>query len=210
MNSSVGVRLSGARGVARVPIEGIEIFVRRSFLSEKDCAYLIDLIDSDAQRSRLLGPDNPDMNFRTSYTHDFCEKNHVVKKVNARISAVTGLPPSHGEPLQGQRYYAGQEFKPHYDALWGEHLENPLLGAGGQRTWTIMIYLNTPAEGGKTFFPTAGVRIKPRTGSFLAWNGLDDAGNVNALSYHQGEPVHQGEKYILTKWFRQNEYALPK
>ena len=36
---------------------------------------------------------------------------------------------------------------------------------GGQRTWTAMIYLNDVAEGGATWFPTAGIRVAPRAGS---------------------------------------------
>jgi len=200
-------KLALARGIARLPIEGFEIFVRRSFISEKDCRYLIDLIDTDAQRSKLLGPD-PDQEFRTSDTHDFDPKDKIVRKVDERISSIVGIPLSQGEPLQGQRYSIGQQFKPHFDALWGEHLEDPALGAGGQRTWTVMVYLNAPIAGGKTFFPVVGVRITPRAGSMLAWNGLNADDTVNPLSSHQGEPVTEGAKYVLTKWFRQREYRM--
>lgn len=52
-------------------------------------------------------------------------------------------------------------------------------------------------------FPEAGVRMKPRRGNLLAWCNLTPEGHVNPNSLHCGEPVEQGFKYIITKWYRE-------
>src|SRR3546814_1859419 len=71
---------------------------------------------------------------------------------------------------------------------------------GGQRTWTAMIYLNDVAEGGATWFPTAGIRVAPKRGLLLAWNNMKPDGTPNEMTLHEGMPVEKGVKYIITKW----------
>ena len=128
----------------------------------------------------------------------------MVAAVDAAIAELLGLPPGAGEPLQGQRYAAGQEFKPHTDtfepggAAYYEHCAET-----GQRTWTAMIYLNEPGDGGATRFKTIGKTVQPENGKLLAWNNLLPDGTRNPATLHQGMKVRRGHKYVLTKWFRQ-------
>ena len=65
---------------------------------------------------------------------------------------------------------------------------------GGQRTWTAMVFLNTPDGGGQTNFPEAGIKVSPVTGNLLAWNNLDALGEPNRKSLHQGMPVTAGRQ----------------
>ena len=44
---------------------------------------------------------------------------------------------------------------------------------GGQRTWTAMVFLNVPGDGGETCFPGVGVKVTPRLGNLLIWNNMD-------------------------------------
>ena len=117
---------------------------------------------------------------------------------------VLGIDRAHGEPLQGQRYEEGQRFREHADFFyidqpyWAEYEPH-----GGQRTWTAMIYLNQPEEGGATRFKTLGKTIQPEIGKLLAWNNLLPDGRPNPATLHQGMKVRRGTKYVLTKWFRQ-------
>jgi len=114
-----------------------------------------------------------------------------------------GLPLACGEPLQGQRYAPGQEFRPHTDTFnpggydYLVHTER-----GGQRSWTAMVYLNQPEDGGATRFKNIGKTIQPETGKLLAWNNLRD-GQPNDATIHQGMKVRRGTKYIVTKWYRE-------
>src|SRR3546814_7418310 len=66
-----------------------------------------------------------------------------------------------------------------------------------------MIYLNDVAEGGATWFPTAGIRVAPKRGLLLAWNNMKPDGTPNEMTLHEGMPVEKGVKYIITKWFRE-------
>jgi len=50
--------------------------------------------------------------FRTSETCDLDWHDPVVAEVDGKIAALLGLPLNVSEPLQGQRYARGQEFKP--------------------------------------------------------------------------------------------------
>jgi prolyl 4-hydroxylase len=72
----------------------------------------------------------------------------------------------------------------------------------GQRSWTAMIYLNQPEEGGATRFKTIGKTVQAETGKLLAWNNLLPTGEPNPATLHQGMKVRRGTKYVLTKWFR--------
>lgn len=210
MSDTVLDRLVSNPKLHKLNASGLDVFLQRDFLSERCCAQLIKMIDDRVNRSMLLGnnPDKPDNKFRTSDTHEFDPRDKFIETIDYLFRRVTGLPKANGEDLQGQRYRRGQQFKAHYDGLWGEHLVDPMHGAGGQRTWTLMVFLNEPTAGGKTFFPNAGVRVTPRTGNLLLWNGLLDDGSINPNSLHQGEPVEKGVKYVLTKWYREHDRQL--
>ena len=143
-------------------------------------------------------------NFRTSETCDLDWRDPLVAQVDAKIAALLGLPLAASEPLQGQRYAPGQEFKPHTDTLEPGGYDFYVHTADtGQRTWTAMVYLNEPEEGGATRFKTIGKTIQPESGKLLAWNNLLPGGTPNPATLHQGMKVRRGVKYVLTKWFRE-------
>ena len=128
----------------------------------------------------------------------------MVAKVEEAIAALLGLPLALGEPIQGQRYAPGQEFKPHTDTFEPTGADFFVhCAARGNRSWTAMIYLNEPEQGGATRFKAVGKIVQPETGKLLAWNNLLSDGRPNPATLHQGMKVRQGTKYILTKWFRE-------
>ena len=201
-------RLLRTPGVMRMPAKQADMFVMPNFLPPEDCAALIEMIDRDSGRhpSGVLS-DNPIPGYRTSETSNMVRDDPLVASVDQRIWKLTGIQPEHGETLQGQRYAPGQQFKPHHDFFhYAERYWEVEQNQGGQRTWTLMIFLNEPEEGGHTFFPEVNVRIAPREGTLLAWNNLDAEGNPNPFTLHEGTPVKAGVKYILTKWFRERPW----
>jgi prolyl 4-hydroxylase len=196
-------RLAGRPGVQRVPTRELELFVVRDFLDPLTCAALIERIDAQRRPSEIVD-DVGVANFRTSETCDLDWRDPVVGNVDRMIAELLGLSLQQSEPLQGQRYAAGQEFKPHTDTFEpGGYDFYVHTGEGGQRTWTAMVYLNQPEEGGATRFKTIGKSIQPETGKLLAWNNLLPDGRPNPATLHQGMKVRRGTKYVLTKWFRQ-------
>ena len=196
-------RLLAVPGVQRVPSPKLDLFVLRGFLDPDRCAALCDQIDA-RRRPSEIADDLGYEAFRTSETCDLDRADPLVAAVDAMLCALLGIDPCCSEPIQGQRYAPGQEFKAHTDTF------NP-GGADfyahcadqGQRTWTAMLYLNQPEDGGATRFKTIGKTIQPELGKLVAWNNLWPDGRPNEATLHQGMKVRRGTKYIITKWFRE-------
>lgn len=196
-------KLAGTSGVQRVPTRELELFIARGFLDEGTCAALIELIDAE-RRSSTIADDMGIANFRTSETCDLDWHIPVVGEVDRKIADLLGLPLATSEPLQGQRYAPGQEFKPHTDTFEPggyDYLVHTV--DSGQRTWTAMIYLNEPEDGGATRFKRINKTVQPEAGKLLAWNNLLPNGRPNPATLHAGMKVRRGTKYVLTKWFRE-------
>ena len=186
-----------------MPSRELDLFIVRNFLDESVCASLIRRID-ERRRPSEIADDVGIANFRTSETCDLDWRDPVVATVDSRIAELLGLPLAASEPLQGQRYAPGQEFKPHTDTFEPGGYDFLLHTADrGQRTWTAMCYLNEPDEGGATRFKTLGKSIQPELGKLIAWNNLSPDGRPNPATLHQGLKVRRGTKYVLTKWFRE-------
>ena len=165
-------RLAATEGVQRVPTRDLELFIVRDFLDPATCAALIARID-ERRRPSEIADDVGIANFRTSETCDLDWRDPMVGEVDHRIASLLGLALGASEPLQGQRYAPGQEFKPHTDTFEpGGYDFYVHTAKTGQRTWTAMIYLNRPEDGGATRFKTIGKTIQPEPGKLIAWNNL--------------------------------------
>lgn len=195
-------RLAATTGIQRVSTSELELFILRGFLDPETCAALTGRID-ERRRPSEITDDIGIADYRTSETCDLDFRDPLIARVDEKIAALLGLPLATGEPLQGQRYAPGQEFKPHTDTFEPGGADFYIHTAeSGQRSWTAMIYLNEPDDGGATRFKTIGKTVQPETGKLLAWNNLLPDGLPNPATLHQGMKVRKGTKYILTKWFR--------
>ena len=206
-DGDVARRLLATPGVQRVPNRALDLFIVRDFLDADRCAALCAAIDTRRRPSEISdhkgGPD-----FRTSETCDLDQASPLAAEVDRMLCDFLGIAPERSEAIQGQRYAPGQEFKPHTDNFNPGGVDFYLHCADqGQRTWTAMLYLNQPEDGGATRFKDIGKTIQPETGKLLAWNNLLPDGSPNPATLHQGMKVRRGTKYIITKWFR--EYARP-
>jgi len=207
LGDAVRARLAGNPAVYRAEAAGMELFAIGSFLSPDECARLCAMIDAVAQPSALHEIDYAS-GFRTSFSGDLDPADPFVAGISARIDAVLGVAAEIGEPVQGQRYHEGQEFKPHNDWFYTSEGYWPQEAArGGQRSWTAMAYLNAVEEGGATFFVRAGLAIAPTPGVLLLWNNALPDGQPNERTLHAGLPVERGTKYIITKWYRTRAFG---
>ena len=198
-----GERLRATPGVQRVPSPDLELFVVKRFLDPVLCRQLTELIDAN-RRPSTIADDMGYADFRTSETCHLDGGDPAVAEVDEAICGLLGLPAELGEPIQGQRYAPGQEFKAHTDTFeptGADYFAH--CAERGNRSWTAMVYLNEPGEGGATRFKTIGKIVQPETGKLLAWNNLLPDGRPNPATLHQGMKVRKGNKYILTKWFRE-------
>jgi prolyl 4-hydroxylase len=199
----VARRLVATPGVQRVPNRALDLFIVRDFLDAERCAALCERIDA-RRRPSEIADDLGEEAFRTSETCDLDRSDTLVATVDAMLCDFLGLPAAASEPIQGQRYAAGQEFKPHTDTFTPGGADFfAHCAEQGQRTWTAMLYLNRSEDGGATRFKAIGKTIQPETGKLVAWNNLLPDGSPNGATLHQGMKVRRGKKYILTKWFRE-------
>lgn len=191
-------------GAQKVPDKRVEMFIRKAFLGAQDCADLIALIDTLCRPSTITDAYGADSDFRTSQTADLPGTDPLVARVYRQLADYAGLDIAHAEALQGQRYAPGQQFKAHTDYFEPTGIDYfPHTQDGGQRTWTMMAYLNEPQAGGATRFVHLGKLIQPETGKLLAWHNRLPDGGVNAFTLHAGMPVRAGSKYVITAWFRE-------
>lgn len=209
---SLALRLAATPAVQRVPTPKAEIFQQRRFVSQPLAAALTALID-EGRRPSTIADDNGDAAFRTSETCDLPLHLPAVQEIETLLDALSGIDPAYGEPLQGQRYAEGQEFKPHTDYFTpGGRDYDKYCALSGNRTWTFMAYLNDVEAGGATRFKAIGKTFQPEAGKLLCWNNrLDDgpdgaAGSVNPATIHHGMKVRKGVKYVITKWYREKPW----
>ncbi len=196
-------------GCQRFPTKRVELYQRANFLDPATCAALIERIDAK-RRPSTISDSTGDPFARTSETCDLYGGDPVVDRVNGMLDAIAGQDGTHGEVLQGQRYGIGQEFKFHTDYFEPGGLDwDANTAIGGQRTWTLMVYLNEPAGGGATRFKRIDKIFRPQAGKLLAWHNLDAAGRPNYDTLHAGLKVVAGVKYIITKWYRERPRTPP-
>lgn len=192
--------------VKRVPSARIEMVMMRDFLTREHCAELVRLIDLD-RRPSTLADYNGDAAFRTSETCDLKSEDESVQKLEALLQQFTGIDPAYGEPLQGQRYEVGQEFKQHTDWFDPDGTDwQKYCTVSGQRTWTFMVYLNDVEMGGATRFKAIGKKIQPEIGKLIGWNNRKPDGSGNVSTIHHAMKVRKGTKYVITKWYREKPW----
>ena len=192
--------------VQRFPRKEIELCIVKNFLSSEECNKLVTLID-DRRRPSTIADPNGDDYFRTSETCDLDHEDSFVAEIDAKICSFANIDKQFGEPLQGQRYAVGQEFKAHTDFFdpSGQDFQK-YCSIAGQRTWTFMLYLNAPDAGGATRFAHFKKSFTPETGTMLCWNNRNFDGSVNNWTLHHGMKVRSGTKYVITKWYREKPW----
>lgn len=179
----------------------------KNFLSKEDCLEVIKMIDKNNHPSSVVeGGDNVSSysSNRTSSTCNLDHTNPIVKKIHNKIANFLGIDISKGEHLQGQLYQEGQYFKSHQDFFSGPAYDKHCL-ASGNRSHTLMVYLNDGFEGGGTNFSNLNTIVKPEQGKAVAWQNMSE-GECLENAMHEGMPITKGKKYIITSWWRENTW----
>ncbi len=180
-------------------------------LDTAECDRLIELARPRLQASTVAaaGNSNAVVEHRTSDSMFFrLGETPLIAALDARLSAIMNAPVNHGEGLQVIRYGVGAQVTPHFDFLIPSHGDNEQsLRRSGQRTSTLIVYLNDVEMGGETVFPETGLSICARRGQAIYFEYCNSANQLDPLSVHAGAPVLAGEKWALTKWMRQRPFV---
>ncbi len=184
------------------------VWVLDDVLSGPDCAELIALARPRLTPAMIGGKDagGAVSSIRTGSMSGFRhDATPVLQAAVTRMAALAGLPSDHAEAAQILHYAIGQEYKPHHDAFnFRKALWRDKAGVRGQRLRTALAYLSEVAEGGTTEFPRLGLSISPRRGRVLIWdNCRPGTDQRHPASEHLASPVIEGEKWVLTLWFRE-------
>jgi len=188
-------------------VENPALRVLENLLAAEECEELIALAQPRLKRALTVASDGSNqVDQRRTSEGMFFTLNELplVGRIEQRLATLLGMPVSHGEGLQILHYLPGQEYEPHFD--WFDPQQpgyDTITAVGGQRVASVVMYLNTPAQGGGTAFPELGLTVTARRGAavYFAYEGGDQQ------SLHAGLPVQRGEKWIATKWLRERPYG---
>jgi hypothetical protein len=128
----------------------------------------------------------------------------IIAMIDQRVSKLLPQVLSNREEWQATKYSKGGHFNYHHDSGYfgGE--------PAGERTHTVLLYLDTPNRGGATSFPLLDLEVKSVTGRLLVWSNLQANGETDPEMLHAGKPLLEGCKTTLITWIRQRECLVPK
>ena len=77
------------------------------------------------------------------------------------------------------------------------HFLKPPLPEGA-RIYTVLLYLNSPQEGGETHFPDLNLTVAPKQGRALLWPSVRDSDveTTELFTFHESLPVVTGVKFV--------------
>jgi prolyl 4-hydroxylase len=195
--------------IKQFPSPLVQLYTIEDFLTSAECDAIAGIVCQNLRPSTVTYESPTDKYYRTSSTSDLGLLSNQTTEIGAiealdeKITRTLGIRPAYVEGTQGQHYAVGQEFKEHTDFFEpGTDEYKEFGGARGNRTWTFMIYLNTVTKGGGTNFLKLGHIFQPQKGMAVVWNNLYEDGTPNYDTLHAGMPVIEGEKIIITTWFR--------
>jgi len=189
-----------------------DIVVLENLLSADECTALIADACRKLQPSTIVDPESGSRRIiaeRSSEGALFQRgATPLLQAIEQRIAALLQWPVENGEGIQVLHYHPGGEYRPHFDYF---PPANPgsmqHTRTGGQRVATLIMYLNDVEAGGATIFPDVGIDVTPRRGSAVYFSYCNSKGQLDPATLHGGAPVLAGEKWIATKWLRQDRYG---
>jgi prolyl 4-hydroxylase len=180
-------------------------------MSPDECAELIALARPRLVASTVVDPQTGQdvvAGYRNSQGMFFrLGETDLIARLDRRFAELMQLPVENGEGLQVLCYGPGGATAPHFDFVAPTNPANQAsVARSGQRISTLLVYLADVDEGGETVFPRAGWSVQPRAGNAIYFESCNRRGQLDPQSLHAGHPVVRGEKWVVTKWMRQQRF----
>eukprot|EP00579_Thalassiosira_antarctica_P010133 CAMPEP_0201918862 /NCGR_PEP_ID=MMETSP0903-20130614/7904_1 /ASSEMBLY_ACC=CAM_ASM_000552 /TAXON_ID=420261 /ORGANISM="Thalassiosira antarctica, Strain CCMP982" /LENGTH=589 /DNA_ID=CAMNT_0048455257 /DNA_START=29 /DNA_END=1798 /DNA_ORIENTATION=+ len=181
------------------------IFAVDNFLSPAECDFLIDASSDALGPAPVVGKGSGEVSAsRTSSTCYLARED--LPEYLRKVSVLTGKPPEHCELPQVGRYMPSQRYLQHFDAFDLTNEDGRRFAAnGGQRTVTVLVYLNDVPRGGATAFPNLNIEVQPRRGMALVFFPSTLDGLMDKMALHAALPAVD-VKYVSQIWIRQGNY----
>lgn len=175
----------------------------RNFLSDEEADHLIELGGGKVERSTIQSNTSKVRTSRNAWLPR--KSSPVTERISRRAADLLGVEEhilwddgskgGHAESMQLVHYQPGQQYEAHFD--WQ-------ASAAGTRFATVLIYLNSPPDGGWTAFPRANtpepLLVQPVKGTAVLFYNMLPNGNADVYSVHAALPTRTGEKWLANLW----------
>lgn len=187
----------------------INLYLLHDVVSDNQIERLKALAQNKFEQSFDGGEARPDLRKSSSFINNYKHNISIANEIDNLLSQLLGMPKNRLENLQVVHYKKGGFFKNHTDQI--RPIGLPRFYANNPRSWTAVIYMNTPITGGGTQFPNIGITVPAVKGDMALWfNSKPDSGTgyFHEKTLHAGEPVGEGEKWIVNFFTRHKPYRL--
>ena len=181
------------------------VFCVDNFLTPNECDFLIHSAQDCLGPAPVVGQGAGEVSpSRTSSTCYLARQD--LPDLLRKVSFLTGKPVEHCELPQVGRYFPSQQYLQHFDAFdLATEDGRRFASNGGQRTITVLIYLNDVARGGATRFPALNLDVQPRRGMAVVFFPATIDGRLDKMALHAAMPAID-TKFISQVWIRQSNY----
>ena len=173
-----------------------------NFISEDECAILIDAFEGNA----LTNSANGFWDNMIVYPGTITDRNvlDLMSKTSHRTRAVIleEYKPQnkiYSDIIMLCRWDVGKKLQPHIDNQDTHDYSTPW------RTHSALVYLNNDYEGGEIFFPRLNIALKPSAGMLVIFSS-------GAEHEHGVTEITEGKRYTMPSWYTADEshkYELP-
>jgi len=181
------------------------IFAVPDFLTPTECDFLVCVAQDCFSPAPVVGKGPGEVSSsRTSSTCYLARED--LPEYLRKVSMLTGKPVEHCELPQVGRYFPSQQYMQHFDAFDLSSDDGRRFASnGGQRTVTVLVYLNDVERGGHTSFPALNLDVKPQKGMALIFFPATVDGLLDKKAMHAAQPAID-TKYVSQVWIRQGNY----
>jgi hypothetical protein len=174
------------------------IISRKAVLSPAQCRVLIDCFE---RRCGELAPEDPDpfwsgrFIWQNALPPEEVDAARIMQQVRflslTLLNQAVRLPRAlYGDTAQIVRWPPGTQLSPHADNIHPDGQPNTTP----HRSFSSILYLNDDYEGGETYFPGHGVRLKPEAGALVLFGAGPEY-------VHGVSNVTRGMRYTYAGWF---------
>lgn len=172
------------------------IWFCQGLLNSAECNHVIAMGKVKMARNEQTGLQESDLQQGQDFT---------IAKIEGRIAEVVKRPAQNAQPLIVRYYSTNEQHINHYDYV----LSSNILKVSGQRTLTVVVFLNDPQDGGDLYFPSPQLKINAQKGDMVLYFNTLDNGQIDTSSLHGYSPVVSGERWVALQYFYENTYQPP-
>jgi len=186
----------------------ITLAVAPAFATAAMCGWLIARAMPKLQPSTVNDSSTGETRQHPMRTAHVCgfgpmDRDLIFAALQSRAAAVTKTPIVNHEAPNVISYEPGQQFGMHVDFV---DPSNPMfateLAQFGQRTVTIVTYLNDDFDDAPTQFPAIKMNVRGDVGDAIIWSNVLPNGAPDMNTVHAGMPPTRGRKWVLSQWLR--------